>query len=449
MKRRDGSLETDRAPEPPGVDRWRGPVAALVDADTASAAEMVAGALTAYHRGPVVGTTTFGKGCAQEYLDDDAARGRPAPDDPPLRPARRDARAARGPRRRRSASPSAPLDPIDREATLPHAPPTWRGPDVRDRAVLAHAEDGTWSTPWPSHGGNVGPCKDGDVCRALRLLGGDGLTARRPAARAGRSTTEGSDGRQCVLLEADAARPRAEGASDARRAAAAQSPRATRERRRCGSVGRSREHGLDDLGDLHARPSRARRPRRRARRSRPPMPARARLRGGARAADRERAQELANVDPLADRRRCAARRRARSPSSACAMRVAQPRLAAALARRPTRGTADDVARGVDDPGDRRVLRDRGRAPPTKRRPGCAPPTAHRAAARRRGPRRSSRRRPRRGSRRRARAPDRTSCRAWGGSPASRRAAARAAGTTRGSARMRSRCDRNAAAPSFS
>ena len=27
MKRRDGSLETDRAPEPPGVDRWRGPVA--------------------------------------------------------------------------------------------------------------------------------------------------------------------------------------------------------------------------------------------------------------------------------------------------------------------------------------------------------------------------------------------------------------------------------------
>ena len=45
MKRRDGSLETDRAPEPPGVDRWRGPVATLVDGDTASAAEMIAGAL--------------------------------------------------------------------------------------------------------------------------------------------------------------------------------------------------------------------------------------------------------------------------------------------------------------------------------------------------------------------------------------------------------------------
>ena len=75
MKRRDGSLETDRAPEPPGVDRWRGPVATLVDGDTASAAEMIAGALTSYRRGPTLGATTFGKGCAQEYLDDDAQAG--------------------------------------------------------------------------------------------------------------------------------------------------------------------------------------------------------------------------------------------------------------------------------------------------------------------------------------------------------------------------------------
>ena len=41
MKRRDGSLETDRAPEPAGVERWRGPIATLVDGDTASAAEMI------------------------------------------------------------------------------------------------------------------------------------------------------------------------------------------------------------------------------------------------------------------------------------------------------------------------------------------------------------------------------------------------------------------------
>ncbi len=182
MKRRDGSLETDRAPEPPGVDRWRGPVATLVDSDTASAAEMIAGALSSYRRGPTIGGTTFGKGCAQEYLDDDAQAGvvrlttllYALPDGTPVQrvglvPTIRFAFAA--------------ADATDREAALPHAPPTWRGPDVRDRAILAHAEDGTWSTAWPPHAGNVGPCKDAEVCRALRLLGVSGPTARRTAAK--------------------------------------------------------------------------------------------------------------------------------------------------------------------------------------------------------------------------------------------------------------------------
>jgi carboxyl-terminal processing protease len=180
MKRRDGSLETDRAPEPPGVDRWRGPVATLVDADTASAAEMIAGALAAYRRGPVVGSTTFGKGCAQEYVDDDAHAGvlrlttllYALPDGTPVQ------RVGLTPSLRfRFGSGQAD----DREATLLHAPPTWRGPDVRDRSVLAHADDGTWSTAWPASGGNVGPCKDADVCRALRLLGATPATARRAA----------------------------------------------------------------------------------------------------------------------------------------------------------------------------------------------------------------------------------------------------------------------------
>ena len=75
MARRDGAIEVDRAPEPPLADRWTRPVATLVDGDTASAAEMIAGALSAYHRGPVVGERTYGKGCAQEYLDDDAQEG--------------------------------------------------------------------------------------------------------------------------------------------------------------------------------------------------------------------------------------------------------------------------------------------------------------------------------------------------------------------------------------
>jgi carboxyl-terminal processing protease len=185
MKRRDGSLETDRAPEPPGVDRWRGPVAALVDGETASAAEMVAGALTAYRRGPTVGATTFGKGCAQEYVDDDADAGvlrlttlvYSLPDGTPVQ------RVGLTPTIR---FPFTTQAPDDREAALPHAPPTWRGPDVRDRAVLAHSEDGTWLTPWPPHTGSVGPCRDTDVCRALRLLGGSPATARRKPLAKGR-----------------------------------------------------------------------------------------------------------------------------------------------------------------------------------------------------------------------------------------------------------------------
>ncbi len=177
MKRRDGSVETDRAPEPPNVDRWSGPVATLVDGDTASAAEMLAGALASYRRGPMVGATTFGKGCAQEYLDDDIREGvlrlttllYALPDGTPVQ------RVGLTPNVRFPFG----IDGNDREATLPHAPPLWRGPDVRDRSVLAHVDDGTWTTAWPPNGGNVGPCKDADVCRSLRLLGAMAPTARR------------------------------------------------------------------------------------------------------------------------------------------------------------------------------------------------------------------------------------------------------------------------------
>jgi carboxyl-terminal processing protease len=185
MKRRDGSLETDRAPEPPNVDRWRGPVAAFVDGDTASAAEMLAGALSAYHRGPTVGATTFGKGCAQEYIDDDPHAGvlrlttllYALPDGTPVQ------RVGLAPTIR---FPFGAVEANDREAALAHAPPLWRGPDVRDRSLLAHAEDGTWAATWPPHAGNVGPCKDGDLCRALRLLGASPPTARRKAQTKGR-----------------------------------------------------------------------------------------------------------------------------------------------------------------------------------------------------------------------------------------------------------------------
>lgn len=170
MKRRDGTVEIDRAPVPRERDRWTGPVATFVDASTASAAEMISGALAAYRRGPTVGTTTFGKGCAQEYVDDDAHAGvlrlttlvYALPDGSPVQ------RVGLVPQIR---FPFAPLGgeaagTQEREAKLQHTAPPWRGPDLRRRAGVK-VDD----APWPSHGGGVGPCEDPDVCRALRALG--------------------------------------------------------------------------------------------------------------------------------------------------------------------------------------------------------------------------------------------------------------------------------------
>jgi carboxyl-terminal processing protease len=182
MKRRDGTIETDRAPEPPAKDRWAGPVATLVDGETASAAEMIAGALSAYRRGASVGTPTYGKGCAQEYVDDEAHAGvlrlttllYALPDGAAVQ------RVGLSPTVLLPLSSSVASDgaggsaTIEREATLPHAPPTWRGPDVREGSSVALSEA---AASWPAHGGSVGPCKDGDVCRALRALG-NGVSKR-------------------------------------------------------------------------------------------------------------------------------------------------------------------------------------------------------------------------------------------------------------------------------
>ena len=171
MKRRDGTVETDRAPEPPLSDRWAGPVAALVDGSTASAAEMIAGALAVYHRGPSIGAPTYGKGCAQEYVDDDARAGvlrmttllYALPDGSTVQ------RVGLVPQIRVPFAGTS----SDREATLTHAAPSWHGPDVRQRMAESSA------FAWPSHAGLVGPCKDADVCRALRAIGAGG---KRPIA---------------------------------------------------------------------------------------------------------------------------------------------------------------------------------------------------------------------------------------------------------------------------
>ena len=180
MKRRDGTVEIDRAPVPRERDRWTGPVATFVDGTTASAAEMIAGALATYRRGPTVGTSTFGKGCAQEYVDDDAHAGvlrlttlvYALPDGTPVQ------RVGLVPQIRFPFIPrpgSADSLSNEREAKLPHSAPPWRGPDLRDPGAMKSSE-----TPWPTHSGNVGPCHDPDVCRALRTLGGP---KRTPVAK--------------------------------------------------------------------------------------------------------------------------------------------------------------------------------------------------------------------------------------------------------------------------
>ncbi|MCC6644978.1 MAG: S41 family peptidase [Polyangiaceae bacterium] len=169
LRRRDGAIEVERASSPPAVDRWTGPLATLVDGDTASAAEMIAGALASYRRAPVIGERTFGKGCAQEYLDDEARVGvlrlttllYSLPDGSPVQLS--------------GIAPSLRL-PLpksgEREASLRHPAPAWHGPDVRDMTQVREV-------PWPGHGGAVGPCDDAAVCKAVRALG----APRAPVAR--------------------------------------------------------------------------------------------------------------------------------------------------------------------------------------------------------------------------------------------------------------------------
>jgi carboxyl-terminal processing protease len=182
MVRRDGLIEVDRAPEPPLTDQWTRPVATLVDGDTASAAEMIAGALAAYRRGLVLGSSTYGKGCAQEYLDDVAHVGvlrlttllYSLPDGSPVQgvglepsiflPAPTPARSGAGHGR-------------EREADVQNAPPTWRGPDVRDRSRVLSAA----AASWPDPRGTVGPCRDASVCRALFALAA-ASPGKRPTA---------------------------------------------------------------------------------------------------------------------------------------------------------------------------------------------------------------------------------------------------------------------------
>ncbi|HEY0467856.1 MAG TPA: S41 family peptidase, partial [Polyangiaceae bacterium] len=118
-------------PEPEAV--WKGPVAVLVDGYTASAAEMIAGAIDSYGRGPLLGAHTFGKGCVQEYFDDHSGAGVlrlttllvALPDGTALQQAGLEPEWSLG------------LPAVDEhEADLAGSPLGASGPDIRNRAAM-------------------------------------------------------------------------------------------------------------------------------------------------------------------------------------------------------------------------------------------------------------------------------------------------------------------------
>jgi carboxyl-terminal processing protease len=157
------------APDPDAT--WKGPVAVLVDGYTASAAEMIAGAIDSYGRGPLLGAHTFGKGCVQEYFDDHTGAGVlrlttllvALPDGTPLQQVGLEPEWSLG------------LPAVDEhEADLEGSPVGVSGPDIRNRAAMG-------GIPWPSAHGRVGPCEDPVVCRALTRLG-TGVPPRRGRA---------------------------------------------------------------------------------------------------------------------------------------------------------------------------------------------------------------------------------------------------------------------------
>lgn len=62
-----GHVEIDRDPDPGIV--YGGPLAVLVDRNSASASEIFTGAIQDYHRGIIIGEPTFGKGTVQNIVD--------------------------------------------------------------------------------------------------------------------------------------------------------------------------------------------------------------------------------------------------------------------------------------------------------------------------------------------------------------------------------------------
>jgi carboxyl-terminal processing protease len=173
---RGSVTEVLEAPRPEYT--YTGPVAALVDGDTASAAEMLAGALQAYGRGTLIGARTFGKGCVQEYFDQVVESG-------VLRMTTLQFVMPNGkPLQQIGLTPELllPFAPaFERESDITRQPITFDGPDVRDRKIGP-------GPAWPRASSPPGPCLDSVVCAAVSRLAGvrpggaGGARAARPRA---------------------------------------------------------------------------------------------------------------------------------------------------------------------------------------------------------------------------------------------------------------------------
>ena len=156
---RRGRLLEILSADPDPLAHYEGPLAVLVDGETASAAEMLAGALDRYGRALLIGGRTFGKGCVQEYSRDKAGTG-------VLRLTTRLFNLPDGsPVQRVGITPRLSLDTgiaLEHEADLPGAMDPVPGPDVRRGAVPGPA--------WPARRGALGPCHDPVVCKAIGRL---------------------------------------------------------------------------------------------------------------------------------------------------------------------------------------------------------------------------------------------------------------------------------------
>jgi carboxyl-terminal processing protease len=154
---------------------YTGPLAALVDGDTASAAEMLAGAIQAYGRGSLIGARTFGKGCVQEYFDEVVPSG-------VLRMTTLQFVMPSGAALQQiglSPDLSLPMPPaLERESQITRQPITYEGPDVREPKLIP-------GPAWPRDAGSAGPCQDPLVCTAISRLAGARAAARAARPRAG------------------------------------------------------------------------------------------------------------------------------------------------------------------------------------------------------------------------------------------------------------------------